>query len=56
MLAITRKVDNLGRVVIPMEIRKVLNLKTDDLMLIKLNARRQIFIEIFEKGDEENDG
>ena len=34
MLATTRKIDNLGRIVIPKEMRDELNVKTSDKLLV----------------------
>ena len=44
MLATTRKIDNLGRIVIPKEMRDELNVKTNDKLLVQMN-KGQIFIE-----------
>lgn len=39
-----RKIDNLGRVVIPKEARRVLNINDDDLLEIKVENRQRIVI------------
>ena len=53
MLAITRKLDKLGRVVIPKEIRDALSLKTNDKLLVRLEGK-QIFIDLSTKGGADN--
>ncbi len=43
-----RRVDDLGRVIIPKEIRKILNIDEDDALEINVNSKtRQIIIEKF---------
>lgn len=38
----TRKIDNLGRIVIPREYRKILNIKDYDLINITLNNNKLV--------------
>ena len=43
-LSITRKIDELGRVVLPMEARKVLNINTDDCLSIFVDEINELLI------------
>ena len=54
MLAITRKVDNLGRIVIPKEMRDKLKVKTNDVFLVKLE-KKQITIELIDERNADDD-
>lgn len=43
-----RKIDNLGRIVIPKEIRKHLDIKSNDIMYIKIDKNQIIMEKTFE--------
>ena len=48
---IVRKVDELGRIVIPKEIRKVLDIKTGSSLEISINEEKQLVLEKFSEID-----
>ena len=49
MLATTRKIDSLGRIVIPKEMRDELGVKTKDKLLVQMD-KGKIIIELWSKG------
>lgn len=49
LLGIARKVDNLGRIVIPMEIRKAMNIKTGDILEINQQGNMLILNKYYTK-------
>ena len=48
---IVRKVDELGRIVIPKEIRKILDIKTGSSLEISINENKQLVLEKFSEID-----
>ena len=54
MNGIHRRIDDLGRIVIPAEYRKTLNIKQEELLDISIDGKKIILSKIFDEFDYEN--